>query len=172
MVFQDLGLWSHLSVAEHLAFVLRGDVVGRDREDRLRRLVLELGLDGLERRLPGELSGGEQQRLALARCLAPHPDCLLLDEPFASLDPIMRSEVARWIRAIVGSRRITTLTVTHSAADLRDLQPDRVVAMEAGQIVGVVTPCEVARGNVPGSVLRHWYETIRSPLVGLQDDHR
>lgn len=162
MMFQDLGLWAHLNVVEHLDFVLRGSGCRRERVERRRRLVTECHLEGLEKRLPGELSGGEQQRLAVARCLAPEPACLLLDEPLASLDPVLRREIAQLLLGIRAARRITMLTVTHFGGDVGDLQPDRVAAMESGRIVGVVTPSEIAHGSAPGSVLQHWRETIRA----------
>ena len=94
MMFQDFALWPHMRVARQIDFVLRG--MSGPRSEHRTRLAALLGLFDLEERRdawPHELSGGEQQRLALVRTLAGGPELLLLDEPFSNLDPAMRERV-------------------------------------------------------------------------------
>ena len=90
-------------------------------------------------RMPGELSGGQQQRVGIARALAPSPSLLLLDEPFAALDPVTRSSLARRVRALHDTLGLTSLFVTHDMVEAL-LIADRVLVMERGQIVADETP--------------------------------
>jgi sulfate transport system ATP-binding protein len=102
-VFQDLALWPYLTVAEHLEEVT----------PRPGPLLERFGLKGLDGKRPGELSGGERQRLALARALASDPRLLLLDEPFSSLDPLLRRGLADTLADLHRERGITTIYVSH-----------------------------------------------------------
>jgi ABC-type Fe3+/spermidine/putrescine transport system ATPase subunit len=136
-VFQDLALWPHLTVHQSLQFVLDSQHVPRSEQDRRIRETLKLvRIDGFARRYPHELSGGEQQRVALGRALVGVPQLLLLDEPLSSLDAdlrsAMRSELARLRRELT----VTTLYVTHDREDAAVLA-DRVIEMSAGRISSV-----------------------------------
>jgi ABC-type Fe3+/spermidine/putrescine transport system ATPase subunit len=136
-VFQDLALWPHLTVYESLQFVLDSQRVPRSEQDRRIQEALKLlRIDGFAGRYPHETSGGEQQRVALARVLVGHPRLLLLDEPLSSLDPdlraAMRSELARLRQELA----VTTLYVTHDREDAAVLA-DRVIEMSAGRITSV-----------------------------------
>src|SRR5690606_35130515 len=91
------------------------------------------GLAGKEKRLPGELSGGERQRVALARVLVRDQPILLLDEPFASLGPALRSEMLELVRALHHERGMTVLVVTHHPEDARAIA-DRVAFVADGRI--------------------------------------
>jgi iron(III) transport system ATP-binding protein len=118
MVFQDLGLWPHLTVLEHLVLVLQSrPYVGRAGRKRLAQSCLaRLRIPDLSHRYPAELSGGQQQRVAIARSLVRAPELLLLDEPFAHLDPmtaeVVWSSISDWRDATRG----TILAVTHEPA--------------------------------------------------------
>ena len=136
-VFQDLALWPHLTVRQSLQFVLDSQRVPRPEADSRTREALKLvRLDGFAERYPHELSGGEQQRVALGRALVGLPQLLLLDEPLSSLDAdlrsAMRSELARLRRELA----VTTLYVTHDREDA-DVLADRVIEMSAGRISSV-----------------------------------
>ena len=138
MVFQDYALFPHLSVAENVGY-------GLPRKLRRARVsvVLELvGLAGLEERRPQELSGGQQQRVALARALAPEPSTVLLDEPWSSIDPILRGSMRDEIAAILRAAGVTVVLVTHDQEEAFSIS-DRVALMDSGHIVQVGTPEEM-----------------------------
>jgi iron(III) transport system ATP-binding protein len=131
MVFQDLALFPHLTVAENIAFGLRGRA--RDNLERVAELLALVGLPGYAQRYPHELSGGERQRVALARAVAPRPQVLLLDEPFASLDADRRQRLRQEMRAVLKQTRTTAVIVTHDQEEAFYMG-DRLAVMLAGQI--------------------------------------
>jgi iron(III) transport system ATP-binding protein len=123
-VFQDLALWPHLRVGRQLAFVLYR-LARRERNARVQSL-LELGeLDEKARQFPAQLSGGEQQRVAILRALAPNPRILLLDEPFAHLDRRLRERFVEHI-ATLKSQGVAIIVATHHHEDVKDLAEDCV----------------------------------------------
>jgi iron(III) transport system ATP-binding protein len=128
--FQDHALFPHLDVAGNVGF----GVARRERAARVAELLSLVRLDGFARRRPHELSGGESQRVALARALAPRPEVLLLDEPFASLDPELREALRREVRSILRASGTTAVVVTHDVADAEAVG-DRVVTLRAGRLV-------------------------------------
>ena len=136
MLFQDVALFPHLSVAQNVAFGISRDP---DRERRVAELLELVGLPDAARLRPHELSGGMAQRVALARALAPRPEVVLLDEPFASLDAGLRVQLRDEVRAILSESRATALFVTHDQADALTLA-DRVAVMRAGLIEQVASP--------------------------------
>jgi iron(III) transport system ATP-binding protein len=141
MVFQDYALFPHLTVTANVSFGL----AGRPREQReaLTRRTLELvGLQHKSNRHPHELSGGERQRVALARALAPEPELVLLDEPFASLDASLRAGLRREVELILRDAEATALLVTHDQEEALSLA-DRVAVMREGRIVQVGPPEDV-----------------------------
>ena len=141
LVFQEHALFPHLTVTENIAFGLRG-VTRADRGRRCDDWLEIVGLAGHGRRYPHELSGGERQRVALARALAPQPSLILLDEPFASLDPNLRRRLRREIVDILRRTRTPALFVTHDQADALSAG-DRVAVMRDGRIEQVGEPDEV-----------------------------
>ena len=145
IVYQQYHLFPHLSVGENIAYGLRRR--GSTAEAiaaRVRALAALLGITALlERRVHG-LSGGEQQRVAIARALAPRPSVLLLDEPFAAVDPATRTVLRRELRALHEAEGTTTLQVTHDFGDALRLG-DMVAVMADGRIVQQGRPEEVFR---------------------------
>jgi iron(III) transport system ATP-binding protein len=135
MVFQDLALWPHMSVAQHLQFALRyAPLRVADPADRVRE-VLQLVqlLDRADAR-PGELSGGEQQRLALARAIVAKPAIVLMDEPLSSVDPELSAHLRGEILSLHAALGFTLLYVTHNREEAADLG-SRVFHLRQGQLV-------------------------------------
>jgi iron(III) transport system ATP-binding protein len=141
LVFQDHALFPHRRVDQNIAFGLQR----LDRRARARRVdeLLELvRLPDVGRRYPHELSGGEQQRIALARALAPEPAVVLLDEPFASLDPSLRDDVRSDVVDALRQRNAAAVLVTHDREEALALG-DRVAVMSAGRMLQIDRPDEI-----------------------------
>jgi ABC-type sulfate/molybdate transport systems ATPase subunit len=138
LVGQQLGIFPHLTVADTIGY---GLAEGR-RHPRVGELADALGLGPLLGERPGQLSGGQQVRVALARALAPAPPIVLVDEALAALDAPRRAEVARLLRADVRQRRPCCLLVTHALADAQRWA-DRVAVVSQGQVVQVGPPLDV-----------------------------
>jgi ABC-type Fe3+/spermidine/putrescine transport system ATPase subunit len=133
-VFQDLALWPHLTVREHLDFVMGAAAVAKpDRTARARDVLALVRIAPLANRYPHQLSGGEQQRAALARAVITRPRLLLLDEPFSSLDPELRTALRTELIELQRSLALTMIYVTHHPDDARALA-DRLVSMRDGRI--------------------------------------
>ena len=114
MIFQDLALWPHMTVKENIAFGLKGNKMRReDRERKIKKILSTINLEGHLNRYPHQLSGGEKQRLAIARALSLKPHILLLDEPLASLDPLLSKELQKTILNLQKELQITLIYVTH-----------------------------------------------------------
>ncbi len=135
MVFQDYALFPHLTVFENIAFGVRS----RKPEVRVRELLELVGLVGFEGRYPHELSGGEQQRVALARSLATNPKVLLLDEPFSNLDADLRPKMRAELELILRRLSCTTIFVTHDQGEAFELA-DRIAVLNAGRLEQIETP--------------------------------
>ena len=136
-VFQDLALWPHLTVDEHLGFVLEATPVPRaERASRVQRSLDIMRIGRLGGRYPHQLSGGEQQRVALARALVGQPRALLLDEPFSSLDPELRTTLRAELHQLRQELKVTMVYVTHDRDDASALA-DRVVEIRAGRIISI-----------------------------------
>ncbi len=129
---QKYALFPHLNVTENICFGLFG-WDSKEREKRLRELIEVMRLDPVRDRFPNELSGGEQQRTALARAIAPRPSILLMDEPFAALDEILREHLREELVRIQRRFQIPVLLVTHNLAEAYTLA-DRVMIFEAGSL--------------------------------------
>lgn len=137
---QDGALFPHLSVLDNVAF----GVGGRHGRDAAHELLDRLGVADLAGRRPRQLSGGQTQKVALARALARSPRVLLLDEPLAALDVEARTEIRRALREHLAGFDGATLVVTHDAVDLVTLA-NRVLALQAGQVVQDANVTEASR---------------------------
>ncbi len=143
MVFQNYAVWPHMSVFDNVAFGLR--VARVDRAEigtRVARMLEATGLQGLERRHPGQLSGGQLQRVALARSLVVEPSILLLDEPLSNLDAKLRERMRDEIKTLQRRTGITFIYVTHDQAEALALS-DRIVVFNKGVVQQVGTPRDV-----------------------------
>lgn len=138
IVFQDFALFPHLTVAENIAFGL-ADADDAETEARVDELLELVGLTDYHDRMPSQLSGGEQQRVALARSLAPEPAILLLDEPFSNLDVRLRVEMREEVRRILKEAGVTAVSVTHDQEEALSIS-DRVAVMNDGRIEQVGRP--------------------------------
>lgn len=138
-VFQDLALFPHLSVEENIMYGLRRVDAA---ERRMREIMASFQIEHLGRRFPREISGGEQQRVALARSLVTEPSVLLLDEPLSSLDPHTKVLIVDDLRRWNKTRRIPILYVTHDHDELLALG-DRAIVLERGKIVTDGAPLDV-----------------------------
>jgi osmoprotectant transport system ATP-binding protein len=145
--FQQIGLFPHLSVSSNVGITpgLLGWEPGRiaARVDELLELV-ELDPAGFRARRPAELSGGQAQRVGLARALAAEPEVLLLDEPFGALDPLTRDRLQRRFQEIRASLGLTGIFVTHDMVEAV-LLGDRIAVMNQGRLAQIGTPQELMR---------------------------
>lgn len=145
-VIQSGGLFPHLTVAQNVAIVGRAKGDAPAEQDRRARAVLQtVGLAGLESRYPRELSGGQFQRVGIARALYADPPIMLLDEPFAAVDPLARMDLQDEFARLHRQLRKTMLFVTHDVEEALYLG-DRVVVFDAGRVIQVDTP-EGLRNN-------------------------
>jgi sulfate transport system ATP-binding protein len=142
-VFQHYAPFKHMTVHDNVAFGL--SVRKRPKDEigaRVNELLGLVRLDGLAKRYPSQLSGGQLQRMALARALAVQPQVLLLDEPFGALDAQVRAELREWLRRLHDEIHVTTIFVTHDQEEAMDVAQE-IVVMNAGRIEQAGTPGEL-----------------------------
>lgn len=147
---QDAALFPHLTVAENIAFGLARTSRGVRRaakDERVSELLELVGLGALRERMPAQLSGGQAQRVALARALATRPSLVLLDEPFAGLDPVLRADLRAEVKQILKQQNTTALLVTHDQEEALSLA-DHIALMRNGVIQQSGSPTEVYKHPV------------------------
>jgi len=145
MVYQDFMLFPHLSVKENIAFGLRVRKAATDEiEERVNEASELLGISHLHHRMPETLSGGEKQRVSIARAIVMEPKVLLLDEPLSALDGVTREKLRRELKRIHEVYGTTIIHVTHNFEEVFSLA-DKVAVMSRGEIVQVGTPEDIFR---------------------------
>ncbi len=155
MVFQENNLFGHLDLTANVGLG-RSPSLRLSEDDRIdvARALERVGLGGKDRRKPGELSGGERQRAALARVLVRDRPVLLLDEPFASLGPALRSDMLDLLRDLHDEAGMTVLMVTHNPGDARVFS-DRTVFLENGAVIAFAPTGEIFGKNAHPAVRRY-----------------
>ncbi len=160
MVFQDFALFPHLTVQENIAYGL-ANKSGNQVND-----LLELvSLSGYGQRYPHQLSGGQQQRVAIARALAPQPSLLLLDEPFSSLDALLKSQLRLEVQSILQKAGTSALFITHDPQDAFAIA-DYLFFLQAGKIVEQGPMNQLAQ-NAQSDYVRSVFEEMRQSANGV-----
>ena len=143
LMFQEHALFPHRNVAENVSFGLKmKHMAARDRRKRVHEMLDLVGLGGYGDRQVATLSGGEAQRVALARSLAPKPRLLMLDEPLGSLDRPRRDDLTEELRTLLRQVGVTVLHITHDHDEAFAIA-DRVAVMNAGRVARIGTPSEI-----------------------------
>ncbi|MBW2185351.1 MAG: glycine betaine/L-proline ABC transporter ATP-binding protein [Deltaproteobacteria bacterium] len=143
MIFQHFALFPHRTVQENAEFGLEIQGVAKDeRVAKAREALVQVGLEGWEDSYPGQLSGGMQQRVGLARGLAVNPDILLMDEAFSALDPLIRRDMQHELVELQDRFKKTIIFITHDLDEALEIG-DRIILMKDGRIVQIGTPEEI-----------------------------
>jgi len=133
MVFQDYALFPHMTVFQNISFSI-DHLSKKSKTEKVTSLLELINLNGIEKKYPHQLSGGEQQRVSLARALANSPKLLLLDEPFSSLDKSHRDELVKDVRSILKKQLVTSILVTHDEAEAMAFA-DKIGKIEKKQLL-------------------------------------
>ena len=143
MVFQSYNLWPHMTIYENLAFGLKLRKVPKAEIDAdIKKMLALVSMSGCEKKYPNQMSGGQQQRIAIARSLLLKPSLLLLDEPFSALDAKIRQQMREELKKIQSDLGITVVFVTHDQEEAMSLS-HRIVVMNKGKFEQIGTPTEI-----------------------------
>lgn len=144
-LFQSYALFRYMTVYDNIAFGLRVKKTPEAQiKERVSELIKLIDCEGLEKRYPSQLSGGQRQRVAFARALAPNPQILLLDEPFAAVDAKVRLELRTWLREMITKLKITSIFVTHDQDEAIEVA-DEIIVTNQGRVEQSGTPQELYR---------------------------
>ncbi|MCI8373933.1 MAG: ATP-binding cassette domain-containing protein [Lachnospiraceae bacterium] len=144
-VFQNYALFRYMTVADNIAFGLKVQKKSKaEITAKVEELLELISMKNLGKRYPHQLSGGQRQRVAFARALAPNPQLLLLDEPFAAIDAKVRRELRTWLREMISRVGITSIFVTHDQEEAMEVA-NEIILMNEGRIEQIGTPEEICR---------------------------
>lgn len=142
-VFQNYALFRYMTVFDNIAFGLKIQKKSKKFiKERVNEFVKLIGLEGLEKRYPSQLSGGQKQRVAFARALAPNPNLLLLDEPFAAIDAKVRQELRSWLKDMIERLGVTSIFVTHDQSEAIEVA-DEIIITNKGRIEQIGSPIDI-----------------------------
>lgn len=162
-LFQSYALFKHMTVFDNIAFGLR---VKKAAESEIKSRVEELaelvGLKNFINRYPMQLSGGQRQRVAFARALAPNPELLLLDEPFAAIDAKVRQELRQWLKSTIHKLGITSIFVTHDQDEAVEVA-DEIIITNRGRIEQAGNPVEIYQKPKTPFVAKFIGESVQVP---------
>ena len=133
MVFQDYALFPHMTVFQNISFGIN-HLSKKEKIEKVESLLDLISLEGIEKKYPHQLSGGEQQRVSLARSLATSPNHLLLDEPFSSLEKSHRDQLVKEVRDILKKAVVTSILVTHDESEAKEFA-DKVGKIEKKKLL-------------------------------------
>ncbi len=144
-VFQNYALFRYMNVFDNIAFGLELQKMSKKEiKNRVNELLQLIGLEGMGHRYPHQLSGGQKQRVAFARALAPNPQLLLLDEPFAAIDAKVRQELRSWLKDTINKVGITSIFVTHDQDEAIEVA-DEIIITNQGEVEQIGSPVEIYR---------------------------
>lgn len=142
-VFQNYALFRYMTVYDNIAFGLKVQKLDKKKiHERVMEMISLIGLEGLEKRYPNQLSGGQRQRVAFARAIAPNPQLLLLDEPFAAIDAKVRKELRSWLKEMIRKVGITSIFVTHDQDEAVEVADDIIIINE-GNLEQIGSPVDI-----------------------------
>ncbi len=168
MVFQHFGLFPHRTVLDNTAYGLEIQGIPRDKRQARANEVLQLvGLEGWETHYPGELSGGMQQRVGIARALAVDPEILFFDEPFSALDPLIRREMQDELINLQRMMHKTIIFITHDFLEAVKLG-DYIAIMKDGEVVQIGTPDQVIMNPANAYVQEFTKDVPRSRVLSAE----
>jgi phospholipid/cholesterol/gamma-HCH transport system ATP-binding protein len=158
-LFQHAALYDSLTVEQNVAFPLqhhKKEMSKSERDDRVRQLLAEVGMEGDLKKMPSDISGGMQKRVGLARALALEPDILLLDEPTAGLDPISSSEIDDLVLKLQEEHHMASIVVTHDMHSAKTIA-DRLALLNDGDVVieGSFEELQKSDDEFVGEFLKH-----------------
>ena len=165
-VFQNYALFRYMTVADNIAFGLKVQKKSKaEIKSRVEELLELISMQELGKRYPHQLSGGQRQRVAFARALAPNPQLLLLDEPFAAIDAKVRRELRTWLKEMIGRVGITSIFVTHDQEEAMEVA-DTIIITNQGSIEQIGTPEEICK-NPKTDFVKDFIDTRRYEALKL-----
>lgn len=166
---QQAALFPHLTVAKNISFGLKKDLYSKDEISEITQEMISLiGMKGLEERLPSQLSGGQQTRVALARALAIKPKLILLDEPFSALDASLRDELRSEVVGLLRKLGSTAILVTHDREEAL-VSSDRVILMRDGKVAQNGSPEEVYSSPISPEIATSTGDALILPAERLEN---
>ena len=149
-VFQNYALFPHLNIAKNISFGI-SDMPKQHQVQTVVELLDLMNMSGMQNKYPHEISGGQQQRIAIARVLARDSELILFDEAFSSIDSTLKSKIMKEIKEIIKSKYKTAIFVTHSPKEAMELS-DKIAYIENGEIIQFDTPINILKHPISKSI--------------------